>query len=263
MGRSPPESLVFFGYLRVSKELQRDKGHSLATQRQAVSLYMKQLIEQVPAGTPATDGGIFVDVCSAKIPFNRREAGSVLASRLAAGAHVVVNDLSRIFRRAGEALTALEEWQERQQTLHVVREKLDSSSRVGRLFLQFMAIFAQWEREMVSERTREVLAARKRLGKRVGGRAAYGKRYEGVKGHRRQVDDEFELDAMATIARLVDEGYSFDQITLHFQRENIQTRGGRLWTRSRVWRAYRAWTRRQAEGSSASCTSPRAEEPSQ
>lgn len=236
---------VAFGYCRVSTAGQVEDGHSLATQKAAIEAHYQARLAGVAAW-----GGVFTDSektkgarngVSGKTRLAERPAGSVLADRLRPGDHVIVNDMTRAFRNFADAVVTTERWIERGIGLHIVRDGIDTTTVPGRMFVRFMALFAQMEREMVSERTREVLRARKKAGKTSGGLPGYGKRYEGIKGHRRVVPDLHEIETMDLIVRMHDtENMEFDQIWLAFIKGNIKTRRGMAWSRSRIWRAYQA-----------------------
>lgn len=235
---------VAYGYARVSTAAQVADGNSLPTQSAAIDGYFAS---SVPAGTRW--GGTFIDNerrkgkkdgVSGKTRMASRKAGGELLARLLPGDHVIVNDLTRMFRSFRDAVATVEDWVERGITLHEVRNRLDTSTVQGRTFFRFMAVFAQMEREMISERTREVLANRKRDGKAVGGRAKPGFRYAGAAGSRRQVEDQHEQGAVDQIVRLVDvEGKDFDEVTRVLHLANIRTREGEKWSRSRIYRAYK------------------------
>jgi DNA invertase Pin-like site-specific DNA recombinase len=49
-----------------------------------------------------------------------------------------------------------------------VRDSLDTTSAGGRLVANIMASVAQWEREIISERTKDALAEKRRQGVRLG-----------------------------------------------------------------------------------------------
>ena len=49
-----------------------------------------------------------------------------------------------------------------------VTEHIDMSTPVGRMQMQMLAMFAQFEREMISERTKAALAELKRKGRKIG-----------------------------------------------------------------------------------------------
>jgi site-specific DNA recombinase len=55
-----------------------------------------------------------------------------------------------------------------------VTQQIDTSTSMGRLMLHVLMSFAQFEREIISERTRDKIAASRRKGKWIGGRPVLG-----------------------------------------------------------------------------------------
>jgi len=233
---------VGYGYVRVSTAGQADDGHSIECQKSMVSKYMA---DHLPMGT--SDGGIFIDKTtgdrsgvSGRVPFARRPAGGELAARVRTGDHVVMLDIARGFRSFRDAVATLEDWIERGVTVHLVRDKITTGTAPGRLYIRLMAQFAQAEREMIAERTREVMQFRKAQG-RAAGAPGLGQRYDGPKGQKRLVWDDREVDAMHQVVRLhEEEGKTFDQIWLAFMAAGILTGKGKKWSRPRIYRAYLA-----------------------
>jgi DNA invertase Pin-like site-specific DNA recombinase len=235
---------VAFGYARVSTQGQAEFGKSLEMQREKVKAYYDKNLADV-----ALWGDIFVDSektkgknngVSGKTLLANRPAGSALVARLRPGDHVIINDISRAWRSFKDAVACMEAWIDKKIVLHIVREGVNTQTVYGQTFVRLMAIFAQVHREMISEQTKEVMRNRKAAGKLICGVPGYGERYEGIKGHRRLVADERELDAMDTIVRMHEvENMDFDQIYFAFIKANVRTREDKPWSRSRVWRAYR------------------------
>jgi len=81
---------------------------------------------------------------------------------------VVVYKLDRLTRSVQDLGKLLEEFEAAEVSLHAVAESLDTSSAAGRLVVNVMASVAQWEREVISERTKQALAYKKALGVKLG-----------------------------------------------------------------------------------------------
>lgn len=105
-----------------------------------------------------------------------------------------------------------------------IAEQLDTRSPTGRMVLTIMSGVAQWEREVIVERTTEALAQLKREGKRTG-TVPYGKRVEGG----RLICDEGEQKVLAHITRLRDMGETFRGIADELNRLGMVTRAGGEW----------------------------------
>ena len=113
--------------------------------------------------------------------------------------HIVALKLDRLFRSAIDEVATVDEWQSAGVSLHLVDMNgmcLDSSSSMGRMFLTMLAGFAEFERNVISERAIAALGHKKRTGK-VYNHVPYG--YQAVDGA--LVADPTE---QAVIARMAD-----------------------------------------------------------
>lgn len=88
---------------------------------------------------------------------------------------VVVHRLDRLTRSVGDFAYLLHEFEEHGVELSIVEGSLaGSSTALGRLQLNVLATFAQFEREVIAERMREGRAAKRARGLRVAGPAPFG-----------------------------------------------------------------------------------------
>lgn len=85
--------------------------------------------------------------------------------------------LDRLGRTAGQTITFLDELQGAGVRFVSLRDGVDTSSASGRLLRTILAGFAEYEREVISERIRAGIAKAKAAGKRWGGKKA-GNRYK-------------------------------------------------------------------------------------
>lgn len=83
---------------------------------------------------------------------------------------VVVWRLDRLGRTALETLAFLDQLRARDVDFVSIRDGFDSESATGRLLRTILAAFAEYEREVMSERIRAGIAKAKANGKRWGGR---------------------------------------------------------------------------------------------
>ncbi len=100
--------------------------------------------------------------------FDRKEFLATLAY-LNEGDTLVVWKLDRLGRSLKELIETVENLQKRSIALVSLTEHIDTTTATGKLFLQFMAMLAEFERNLISERTKAGLAAARARG-RVGGR---------------------------------------------------------------------------------------------
>ena len=156
----------FVSYLRVSTARQGRSGLGLEAQRQAVEDFLNggnwQLVKE------------FVEVESGKKADRPQLAKAFQLCRLI-GAKLVIAKLDRLSRDA-HFLLGLEK-----AGVDFVAADMPQANR---LTIGIMAVMAQHEREMISERTKAALAAAKRRGVKLGGdrgarfTAKHGKRLE-------------------------------------------------------------------------------------
>jgi DNA invertase Pin-like site-specific DNA recombinase len=81
---------------------------------------------------------------------------------------VVVYKLDRWFRSLSETVWTLKELTELGISFIALKDQIDLTTAVGRLTANMLASFAEFEREIISERVRSGLKAAKAKGKRLG-----------------------------------------------------------------------------------------------
>ena len=92
-----------------------------------------------------------------------------LLRRLQPGDTLVVYKLDRLSRSLLDFTKLMEVFDARKVAFVSITQKFDTSSSMGRLMLHILLSFAQFEREMIAERTRDKMSAARRKGKWVGG----------------------------------------------------------------------------------------------
>lgn len=139
---------MIFGYARVSTDDQ-------------------VLDAQVDALSAAGAERIFMD----KISGARRQRPELdrMVDQLRPGDVVVVTKYDRLSRSLQDLLAIVDAIQGKGAGFRSLAEDIDTTTPAGRLVFHVFASIAQFERERISERTREGLAAARKRG-RVGGR---------------------------------------------------------------------------------------------
>jgi len=197
------------GYIRVSTEEQARGGLSLDMQREKIGQYC----DLHGLGSPVffADEGI-----SGKAIADRPGLGALLTTALRSGhgTHVVIYKIDRMARNTRELLGLVEQFQKNKIGFHSVTERVDTKSATGRFFVTIIAAIAEWERNVISERTRDVLQTKIANGGRVG-RPRFGWRVEygpeiDHKGKKvpHYVADEGQQAHIERIMKLTDEGLS-------------------------------------------------------
>jgi Site-specific recombinases, DNA invertase Pin homologs len=122
---------------------------------------------QVDALSAAGAERIFMD----KISGSRRQRPDLdrMLDQLRPGDVVVVTKYDRLSRSLQDLLAIVDAIQGKGAGFRSLAEDIDTTTPAGRLVFHVFASIAQFERERISERTREGLAAARKRG-RVGGR---------------------------------------------------------------------------------------------
>lgn len=137
-----------FGYARVSTEQQNLDRQIDALRRYGVDLIFNEKM----TGTKR----------------NRPELSKLL-DRITEGDTVVVESLSRLGRSTKDLLELTELFQSRGVNFVSLKESIDTHTPTGKLLFTLMSALAQFERDIITERTQEGLRAAKARG-RIGGR---------------------------------------------------------------------------------------------
>jgi site-specific DNA recombinase len=82
---------------------------------------------------------------------------------------VLVNKVDRLSRSLLDFARLMERFEQHQVAFVSVTQQFSTATSVGRLILNVLLSFAQFERELIAERTRDKIAAARRNGKWIGG----------------------------------------------------------------------------------------------
>lgn len=239
-----------FGYSRASTDKQAAspdaQREAIAAAARSAGLVVDAWFQDAPIVHP--DGWID-DSASGKVFISRRRAGGELMARLKRGDRVIVATLDRPFRSLADCATCLDRWKRLGANLLVadMMGLIDLSSPCGKTMVQMLVVFAELERKMLSQRTKEGLATRKRKGQATGRYAGYGHRFERRwdreqgKFVKMKVVDHDERAVMREIVKWRLDGHTWDTIRQHLVYTlKFLTKEGRPWSESRIIRAFHA-----------------------
>ena len=108
---------------------------------------------------------------------------------------VVVYKVDRLSRSLMDFSKIMDQFEKHNVSFVSVTQQFNTTSSMGRLTLHILLSFAQFERELISERTRDKMAAARRRGKWAGGKPPLG--YDVVNS--RLVVNELEADRIREI----------------------------------------------------------------
>lgn len=96
---------------------------------------------------------------------SRRPGLDVALDYLRPGDRLVVTRLDRLGRTRVDTLSTMDALRQRDITVECHHPRLDTSDPAGRLVMAVLADLAEWERDVLIERTREGLAQARKMGK--------------------------------------------------------------------------------------------------
>jgi len=150
------------GYLRVSTGRQADSGAGIEAQRTAI------LAEATRRGWAAADVQFIEETASGK---NAKRPGLELAREaLASGdaGALVVSKMDRLSRSLLDFASIMQEAQKQGWALIALDCPVDLTTPMGEALASIIATFAQLERKMIGERTRDALAEKRAAGVKLG-----------------------------------------------------------------------------------------------
>lgn len=213
------------GYIRVSTDSQAIDGVSLDAQRAKIELWCAANdLELVAVYADAGISGSRAD--------NRPELQAALDAVCDLGGALVVYSLSRLARSTRDTLTIADRLQAADADLVSLTEKIDTTSAAGRMLFRLLAVLSEFEKDLVSERTKTALQHKKSKGERVG-QIPYGFTLagDGVS----LVKDAGEQEALTVIQSLRTEGATLRTIASELTRRGIPTKnGGASWSYASV-----------------------------
>lgn len=242
-------------YTRVSTDMQV-QADSLATQEKVLREHARY--HQLKIFSHYSDAGI-----SGSSTVNRPEFQRMMEDAKKKKFNVVVvTKIDRISRNLQDLLSLIETLEDIGIAFVSISQQFDTSTSMGRLTLNILGSFAQFEREMIAERVREHMLVRAKEGKWNGGIVPYGYKVKDKKMVIR--DDE------AGFARKIFEIYtnerSIRHVAIYLNDHGAKPRYAKSWSPTSIRRTlenpayYGAFTYNKRKGtSSTSVPRPRKE----
>ena len=206
-------------YTRVSTLSQAEDGVSLAAQRDRVDAWAKS--RGMVVGLVECDAGL-----SGGRADNRPALQRALDAVCKAKGVLVVYSLSRLARSTRDAIDIMERLHDAGADLVSLTENIDTTTAMGKLFFRLMAALAEFERDIISERTSMAMAHKRGNGEYTGGQAPYGFRVIGGQ----VVPDTDEQRVIGMIRYMTGNGLRPAVISRELNRLHVAARGS-------VWHA--------------------------
>lgn len=220
------------GYVRVSTTIQATEGVSLDAQREAIArwclandatLALENLFVEGEAGQGKSRRGR-----SGKRADNRPALQAALTRVCDLGGVLVFYSLSRLARSVKDTLAIAERLEKAGADMVSLSEQLNTTSASGRMLFRLLAVMAEFERDLVSERTRASLNHKQAKGERMG-QLPYGKTL--AADGKTLVDAPAEAETIEAIRRMRQvDGLSWRKIADRLTDLGVRTKnGGARW----------------------------------
>lgn len=208
-------------YTRVSTDRQAAEGVSLDAQRHRAEAWAAAMGYTITA--VYTDAGISGSRMDTR-------AGLLAALDHACRDHsaLIVYSLSRLARSTRDALSISDRLDRAGADLVSLSEQIDTTTAAGKMVFRMLAVLSEFERDLVSERTRTALTFKRSTGHKTGGTVPFGYTAD---DHGRLIEHEGEQRAKREIRSLKAKGYTLRAIAAELQRQGITTKkGGAVWS---------------------------------
>ena len=212
--------MKIIGYVRVSTREQAEGGVSLAMQEEKVQAYC------VARDWECSE--IIIDAGETGAKLTRPGLEQVIAlCRSGATEGVVVLKLDRLTRSVKDLGYLIEDVFEKNGVAFTsVQDNFDTTTANGRLVLNILGTVAQWERDVIAERTSAALQ-HKKANRQVYGQVPFGFSL-GADGETLE-DDVHQQEVLTRMLAWREEGLSLQQIADKLDDEAVPTQNGGQW----------------------------------
>lgn len=218
------------GYIRVSTDEQANEGVSLDNQRKRIEAFC------IAKDWTLVD--VYEDAGKSGKDLKRNGIQQLITDAKDSKFDIVViYKLDRLTRSVKDLGYLIELFDKHGIAFSSVSDNFDTTTANGRLVLNILGSVAQWERDIIVERTREALAYKRELGQKTGGDVPFG--YD-VTDDGTLVENPKEQKVARHIRQLRDEGMSYNAIAKALNSKGYTTKRGCSWTHKQVKRALAA-----------------------
>lgn len=203
-------------YIRVSTADQANEGVSLEAQQAKLNAWAEL--------NDATVLGVYSD---AGISGTKDDRPGLLAAMDAACKHkacLCVYSLSRLSRSTTTTITLADQLNRAGAELVSLSEKIDTTTAAGKMVFRMLSVLNEFERDLVSERTKTALSHKKAQGQRVG-QIPFG--YDLASNGIDLIPNPAQLEAIDLINELRSAGLTYQAIADELTARGIPTQSGK------------------------------------
>ena len=210
-------------YVRVSTEEQAQEGYSIRAQEEKLRDYAR--IKDWLVYKMYIDEGISGKNITQRPAINEM-IGDIKSGILK---NVLVFKIDRLTRSIVDLINLIELFNENDCAFNSLTESIDTHSATGRMFIKILGIFAEFERENISERVRLGFERKVKEGYALStGNPSYGYDWEkGLKIH--TVNEKEAIIVREIFAMFLDKHMSFAKIAKNLNNRNVLTKLNKIW----------------------------------
>ena len=145
---------------------------------------------------------------------------------------IVVYKIDRLSRSICDFADLSKKFDEWGTQFVAVTQEINTATSAGRMMLNILITFAQYEREVITERVRDKMSASRKKGKWVGGRVPMGYRVE----NKKLVVEPEEARVIQRIFQRFIEIQSPSLIAQELNKDGIRTKQGKAWDKPHIYR---------------------------
>jgi len=235
---------IAFGYSRVSTQDQEENGVSLLDQKEKIENWSKQnkyelmnIFQEARSGSTIKKRLEFLKAIDAAIEATKNDDTEEVA--------FVVTKLDRFARSTKDAHNIIEKLISEGVNFISIAERIDIDDPYGEMQFTMMAGYATLERKLISKRTREALAYKKRMGERTGS-IPYG--FSVAACQKQLIKNDLEQEIISIMIDLRMEGRTLIEICTELNSGQMLTRKGKPWVYQNIQKILSKFENHQKAG---------------
>lgn len=208
------------GYTRVSTAGQASEGISLDAQEAKIRDWCK--LNNFDLIRICVDAGISGGR-------TRNRPGLLKAVDLACKlkAPLIVYKLDRFARSTKDCIEISERLNKAGADLVSITERIDTTSAAGKMIFRILAVLAEFERDLISERVTSAMQHLRKQNRRISRHIPYG--FSLAPDGKHLVENKHDKRLIARIHKLRDQGMKLREIAEELNRRSIKTKRGHKW----------------------------------
>jgi len=210
------------GYCRVSTEEQATEGVSLGAQKKQIETWCK--------ANGYNLAEVYIDAGLSGRQMRKREGLQKALKAIGKDTALVAYSISRLARSLPDMLSICEQIDRKGGDLVSLTEQIDTTNAAGRMMFNMLAAFAQYESEIIGERTKSAMQYKRSKGERYCHITPFG--YVEVNGRLVEVDKEIKI--VKTMIENHQQGISLRDIANKLNETGVSTKRGGQWYASTV-----------------------------